>query len=152
MKIQTKLFGEIEVDEEKMITFVNGIIGFPHMKDFLLIHESDSKGTIKWLQSIQEPAFAMPVIDPLIVEPEYNPEIEDELLKPLGIVGDADFLVLVTITVPHEVEKMTVNLSGPIIIGADSRKASQIIVESDKYPVKYPIYEKIQKLKEGAGE
>lgn len=152
MKIQTKLFGEIEVDEEKMITFMNGIIGFPHMKDFLLIHESDSKGTIKWLQSIQEPAFAMPVIDPLIVEPEYNPEIEDELLKPLGIVGDADFLVLVTITVPHEVEKMTVNLSGPIIIGADTRKASQIIVESDKYPVKYPIYEKIQRLKEGAGE
>lgn len=152
MKIQTKLFGEIEVDEEKMITFANGIIGFPHMKDFLLIHESDSKGTIKWLQSIQEPAFAMPVIDPLIVEPDYNPEIEDELLKPLGIVGDADFLVLVTITVPHEVEKMTVNLSGPIIIGADTRKASQIIVESDKYPVKYPIYEKIKKLKEGAGE
>ncbi len=152
MTIQTKLFGEIEVDEEKMITFSSGIIGFPDMKDFLLIHDSESTGSIKWLQSIQEPAFAMPVIDPLIVQPEYNPEIEDELLKPLGIVDETNILVLVTITIPHEVEKMTVNLCGPIIVSADTRKASQIIVESDKYPVKFPVYDILKKLKEGAGE
>lgn len=152
MTIQTKLFGEIEVDEEKKISFVNGIIGFPDMKDFLLIHDSESKGGIKWLQSIQEPAFAMPVIDPLIVLPDYNPVIEDELLKPLGIVDESNILVLVTITVPHEIEKMTVNLGGPIIVSADTRKANQIIVESDKYPIKFPIYDILKKLKEEAGE
>ena len=118
MKITTKLFGEIEVDDDKLIKFPQGIIGFPELTDFLLVHDSESEGGIRWMQSIQEPAFAMPVIDPLIVMPDYNPSIEDDLLAPLGNVNDDNTLVLVTITVPHEIENMTVNLKAPIIINA----------------------------------
>jgi len=152
MMITTKLFGEIEVDESKKITFVQGIVGFPDLKDFLLIHDSDSEGGIRWMQSIQEPAFAMPVIDPLVVSPDYNPCIEDELLKPLGDVAEENTLVLVTITVPHEIEKMTVNLKAPIVINGENRKANQIIVDDDKYLVKFPIYEILKEAKERAGE
>ncbi len=152
MKIITKLFGEIEVDEEKMITFPLGIVGFPDLKDFLLIHDSESEGGIRWMQSIQEPAFAMPVIDPLIVMPDYNPCIEDDLLVPLGNITEENTLVLVTITVPHDLEKMTVNLKAPIVINGENRKAAQIITEDEKYLVKFPIYEILKKNKERAGE
>lgn len=152
MNITTKLFGEIEVDEEKMINFPQGIIGFPDLKDFLLIHDSESAGGIRWMQSIQEPAFAMPVIDPLVVSPDYNPSIEDELLKPLGDIKEENTLVLVTITVPHDIEKMTVNLKAPIVINGENRKANQIIVDDDKYVVKFPIYEILKEAKERAGE
>lgn len=152
MNITTKLFGEVEVDESKKITFVQGIIGFPDLKDFLLIHDSDSNGGIRWLQSIQEPAFAMPVIDPLTVKADYNPSIEDELLKPLGDIKEEDTLVLVTITVPHDIEKMTVNLKAPIVINGDNCKACQLIIEDDQYMVKYPIYEIIKANRERAGE
>ncbi len=152
MKITTKLFDEIEVDEEKLITFPQGIIGFPELTDFLLIHDSESEGGIRWMQSIQEPAFAMPVIDPLIVMPDYNPSIEDDLLKPLGDVKEENTLVLVTITVPHEIEKMTVNLKGPIVINGENRKATQIIIEDDKYLVKFPIYQILKDNMERAGE
>lgn len=152
MNITTKLFGEIEVDESKKITFVQGIVGFPDLKDFLLIHDSDSSGGIRWMQSIQEPAFAMPVIDPLVVKRDYNPSIEDELLKPLGTISEDNLLVLVTITVPHEIENMTVNLKAPIIINGDNRLASQLIVEDDQYKVKFPIYEILKAAKERAGE
>lgn len=152
MKITTKLFGEIEVDEAKKITFVQGIVGFPELKDFLLIHDSESDGGIRWMQSIQEPAFAMPVIDPLIVVPDYNPTIEDELFKPLGELGEDNTLVLVTITVPHDLTKMTVNLKAPIVINGDNRKANQIIVDDDQYMVKFPIYEILKEAKERAGE
>ena len=61
MTIETKLFGEIAIDEGKIITFPQGIIGFPDLKDFLLVHDSESEGGIRWMQSVQEPAFAMPV-------------------------------------------------------------------------------------------
>ena len=44
MIIKTKIFGEITVDETKLITFVNGIVGFPELKDFLLIHDSEGNG------------------------------------------------------------------------------------------------------------
>ena len=152
MMITTKLFGDIEVDDEKKITFVQGIVGFPDLKDFLLIHDSESEGGIRWMQSIQEPAFAMPVIDPLAVKPDYNPTIEDELLKPMGEVKEENTLVLVTITVPHEIEKMTVNLKAPIVINGENRKASQIIIDDDQYQVKFPIYEILKAAKERAGE
>ena len=152
MKIITKLFGEIDVDEEKLINFPQGIIAFPELTDFLLVHDSESEGGIRWMQSIQEPAFAMPVIDPLIVMPDYNPCIEDDLLGPLGDVKEENTLVLVTITVPHEIEKMTVNLKAPMIINGENRKANQIITDDEKYPVKFPIYQILKDNMERAGE
>ena len=152
MKIITKLFDEIEVDEDKLINFPQGIIGFPELKDFLLVHDSESEGGIRWMQSIQEPAFAMPVIDPLIVMPDYNPSIEDDLLIPLGNVNDDNTLVLVTITVPHDIENMTVNLKAPIVINGENRKANQIIAEDEKYPVKFPIYQLLKDNMENGGE
>ncbi len=150
MTIETKLFGKIEVDEEKLITFPQGIIGFPDLKDFMLIHDGEGKGSIRWMQSVQEPAFAMPVVDPLAILPEYNPDIEDELFKPLGGITQENMLVLVTITVPKEIEKMTVNLKGPIIINSETLKAAQLIIDDDKYQVKFPIYEILKAAKEKA--
>ncbi len=152
MNIITKLFGEIEVDETKKITFVQGIIGFPDLKDFLLIHDSESKGGIRWLQSIQEPAFAIPVVNPLSIVEDYNPQIEDELLKPLELVDEDDLLVLVTITVPSDIKLMTVNLKAPIVISGEKRKAAQIITDDEQYAVKFPIYDILQAAKERAGE
>ena len=152
MTITTNLFGEVEVVEEKLIKFEQGIIGFPDLKGFLLIHdEEDDNKKISWLQSVDEPAFAMPVIDPLIVDETYNPEIEDELLKPLMIKEDSEILVLTTITVPSDTTKMTSNLKAPIIINLDTMKGAQIIVEDD-LPVKYKIYEILKSRKEKAGE
>ena len=152
MKITTKLFNEIEVDESKIINFPQGIVGFPDLKDFLLIHDEEKKNGIKWLQSIQEPAFAMPVIDPLTVKPDYNPSIEDELFKPIGKITPDNMLVLVTITVPREIEKMTVNLKAPIVVNIDTCKANQMIVDDESYLVKFPVYEILKAAKERAGE
>ncbi|NLG02966.1 MAG: flagellar assembly protein FliW, partial [Clostridia bacterium] len=70
MNITTKLFGEISINEERIIRFVKGIIGFPQLQDFLLIHDSEKQGSISWLQSVQEPAFAIPVMNPLDVVPD----------------------------------------------------------------------------------
>ena len=83
----------------------------------------------------------MPVMDPLIVKPDYNPEIEDELLSQIGKLDPEEVLVLVTVTVPSDLTKMSVNLRGPIIINAAERKACQVIVEGGDYAVKYPIYD-----------
>ncbi len=150
MTIQTKVFGEVTIDKEKIITFPGGIIGFPDLTQFTLLQdEDDGIDTIHWLQSLQEPGFAMPVMDPLLVKEDYNPEVEDELLKVLGEWGQDELLVLVTVSVPQELEKMTVNLKGPIIINGANRKACQVIVEGDEYKVKFPIYDILQARKAG---
>lgn len=152
MKIDTKIFGTVEVDAGKIIRFENGIIGFPQLTEFALMHDAEKEGgDIRWLQSLQEPAFAMPVMDPLILVPDYNPEVEDELLRPLGTLEPDQMLVLVTLTVPSDIKKMSINLRAPIVVHTDSRKACQIIVDDEKYLVKYPIYEQLQAAKK-AGE
>ena len=151
MRINTKIFGEVEIDDEKIICFEKGIVGFPELTQFALMHDMEKAGGVRWLQSLQESAFAMPVMDPLAVMPDYNPEVEDELLKPIGKLEPDQMLVLVTLTVPSDVKKMSVNLRAPIIIHTESRKACQVIVDDDRYLVKYPIYEILQAAKK-AGE
>lgn len=151
MRVNTRIFGEVEIEEEKLITFPDGIIGFPNLQKFALIYDEE-KGVhagIRWLQSMEEPGFALPVMDPLAVSTEYNPEVEDALLSELGEIRDEDLLVLVTVTVPSDIKKMSVNLRGPIIINTRTRKACQVIVEGDTYAVKYPIYDILQAGKEG---
>lgn len=152
MNINTKVFGEITIDDDKIIHFPSGIIGFPEMTDFALVHDVEKGvGAIHWLQSLQEPAFAMPVMDPLLVEPAYNPEVDDELLKPIGELLPEELLVLVTVTVPADLKRMSVNLRGPIIINAAEKKACQVIIDGEGYAVKFPIYD-ILNAKKKAGE
>ncbi len=142
MTIETRIFGEVTIDDDKIIHFENGIIGFPDLTDFALIYDIE-KGNdvgIRWMQSLQETNFAMPVMDPLLVKEDYNPEVEDELLKPIGGIDPDQLLVLVTVTVPKDLTKMSVNLKGPFVINAETRKACQIIIDDD-YDVKYPIYD-----------
>ena len=151
MRVNTRLFGEIEIADEKIITFPNGIIGFADMTKFTLIYDEEQGSTagIRWLQSLDEPGFAMPVMDPLTVKEDYNPEVDDEILKNIGKVTADNILVLVTVTVPGDLTKMSVNLQGPIIINVDECKACQVIVDAEGCPVKYPIYEILQARKAG---
>lgn len=149
MKLTTRIFGEVEIEDSKIINFPNGIIGFPDLKRFTLMHDEEGdNNTIKWLQSVEEPDFAMPVIDPLIVSPDYSPEIDKNVIADIGDLNDEDILVLVTVTVPHDLTKMTVNLMGPFVINVENKKGVQAIVENSEYPVKFPIYEILQKNKE----
>ncbi len=147
MVIKTRIFGEVTVDDEKLIHFPNGIVGFPELQDFALTHDSEQgdQGGIRWMQSVQEPSFAMPVVDPLVAKEDYNPTVEDDLLKIIGECEDP--LVLVTITVPSDLTKMSVNLKAPLIINVDTKKAAQVILEDD-YPVKFFIYDILKKRKE----
>ncbi len=154
MRVQTKFFGEVELDDNKVIEFPNGIIGFEDFKKFAILYdiEDDRDTKISWLQSLEEPTLALPVVDPLAVTTEYAPMIEDELLKPLGNPADEDLLFLLVMTVPSDMTKVTANMKAPVIISTEERKGVQLIVDNADYPVKYNVYESVQKMKEKAGE
>lgn len=151
MEVKTRLFGDIKIEEDKIIRFVNGLVGFHELKDFALIHDGDSEGGkgIQWLQSMQDGNFAIPVVNPLQILDNYDPVVEDELLAPLGELAAEDMLVLVTITVPSDITKMTVNLKGPIVINAKNCMACQVIAENEGLEVKYPVYDILKAKKEG---
>lgn len=150
MKANTRLFGEIDIEDDKIIKLKEGIIGFPDLKNFTLIHdeEKEGQGSIKWLQSMDDPAFALPVINPLDVKADYQMIVNEEGLEPLGDITEENTFILVTITVPEKIEEMSVNLKAPFIINTDNLQGAQIIVEDD-YPVKYKIYDILNKKKAG---
>lgn len=154
MQIETRLFGEIDIEEDKIIYFENGIIGFPDCKKFTLIFDLKDDGNAKaiaWMQSLDEPGFALPVLDPLLIKEDYNPQVEDKGLEHLGNLTEQNLYVLVTVTATEDITKLSVNLKAPLIINSDERKAAQIIVEDD-FPVKYKIYDILKAKKEEAGK
>lgn len=154
MIAKTKFFGEVELDDSKILEFPNGIIGFEKYKNYAILYDEDkdSGATISWLQSLDEPLLALPVVNPLDIVSEYAPMLEDELLKPLGNPADEDLLFLLALTVPSDMTKVTANMKAPFIINAAERKGIQLIVDNADYPVKFNVYESVQKMKEKAGE
>lgn len=153
MVAETKLFGTIDIEEEKILEFPMGIIGFENLKKFALIYDSEreERSKISWLQSMEEPLLALPVISPYDIREEYNPIVEDELMKNIGDPADADVLIFVTMSIPSDLTKMTANMKAPIVINTVDRKAMQVIVENEDYEIKYNVYDAIERLKK-AGE
>ncbi len=154
MKATTRLFGEIDINEEKIITLERGMIGFPDLQRFALIFDEE-KGldatSVMWLQSMDDAAVAFPVMYPNQIKEDYNPTVNDEMLLPLGELNEDNTYVLVTLTAKPKKEDTTVNLKAPIVINTETRKGCQIIVEDD-LPVKFKIYEVLKEKKEKAEE
>lgn len=154
MRANTKYFGEVDIEDEKVLEFPNGIIGFENLRKFAIIYdlEKGSDVAVSYLQSLEEPLLALPVVNPLVVLDSYNPMIEDELLKAVDMPTDEEILVLLAMTVPSDITKMTVNMKAPFVVNTTTKKGGQIIVENTDYEVRYPIYDILQANKEKAGE
>ena len=154
MVAETKFFGTIDIEDDKIIHFPMGIIGFENLKNFALIYDSEreERSKISWLQSMEEPLMVFPVINPIDIMEDYAPIIEDELTKIIGNPADADILIFVTMSIPSDITKMTANLKAPFIINTVDRKAMQVIVENQDYEIKYNVYDAIENLKSKEGE
>lgn len=150
MHIRSRLFGETDIDDEKVIEFTQGMMGFEEYKKYAIIFDSEREnaGGIMWLQSLEDEDIAFPVVNPMDIKPDYNPIVEDEWLESLGDFGeDENLFVLLVLTVPSDLTKTTCNMKAPVIINTLTRKACQLIVNNEDYLVKYNIYDYIEKLK-----
>lgn len=157
MHIDSRIFGEIDINDDKIIRFEEGVIGFKEYHNYALIYDEekrkDPKGGIMWLQCMDEPDLAFPVADPLHIYPGYNPVVEDEWLAPIGEFDDVDDIFLLSIlTVPSDITKVTANLKAPLIINTVTKKACQTIVNNEEYEIKYNIYDYVQSLKKKEAE
>ncbi len=143
MRINTRYFGAVDLDDDKVIVFDEGLFGFEEYKKFALIFNNEAKErpSISWLQSVDEQALALPVMIPTIVKPDYNPVVEDDALESLGDWNEENISVLVTVTVPEDITNMTTNLKAPIIINTDSMKGVQTVVENQDYEIRFKIYD-----------
>lgn len=119
------------------------------LKNFTICRDINKPNTaIMWLQSLDEGDFAMPVMIPNVVFEDYAPSIAQELLDDIGDYDLNDLMLLVTLTVPGDIKKMTTNLKAPIIVNPKNRYACQLIADNEEYLVRQPIYDILKKKKE----
>ncbi|MBE5937789.1 MAG: flagellar assembly protein FliW [Lachnospiraceae bacterium] len=154
MKANTNLFGEIDIPDEKIITFEQGIMGFEDCKKFTIIYDSgkEERSSISWLQCMDNPELAFSMISPFYVMEDYNPIVESEWLKPLGEVNDDNVVIFVLMNIKSDITKLTANMKAPIIINSDTCKGAQLIVENQDYEIKYNIYDVVHNLKKAKGD
>lgn len=155
MKVDTKWFGSIEVSKDKVIIFDKGLIGFENCTRYVIVYETEGEkeNNIMWLQSLDEVSLALPVMRPEIVQPDYDPIVEDERIYGLGDnIKEANLLVLVTLTVPSDITRMTCNLKAPIIVNSDTMRAVQLVADNEDYVVRFPIYDLLEQRRRKDGE
>ena len=145
MQIETIRFGTIEIDETKLITFNDGIPGLEEYEAYALLQFEESYPII-WLQSNDEGAICLPVLDTFAVLSEYVFDIDDADVKDLQLSGPEDLHVVSVLVIPDDIQRMTVNLAAPVIINTVTGKAKQIILPGSDYNVRAPVFMDICKV------
>ena len=140
MQIATPRFGTIDYGKDDVISFPNGLVGFPGLTEFLLVDHKD--GTpYKWLQSVSEAGTAFLVADPNSFVEGYSPLIPDSDADFLGLDESSEVVLLTTVSIPHgEPRAMSINLAGPIVVNALTRTGKQVVLDDDAYTVKHRVF------------
>lgn len=137
MLIETRVFGQIEIEEKEIITFPEGIPGFEDVREYVLLKKEKEENPFFWLQSVRESFPAFIVADPWLILPDYSPEMDDTLLKSIEISDKEQLLCLVILVVPEDVKKIRANLKAPVVINKEKKLGKQIILENSKYKTKH---------------
>lgn len=146
MKINTKLFGGIEIKDDDIINFPDGILGFEEYKRFIIINDPDEEVPFKTLQCIDETNIGFIIINPFLFNKDYDFTLSQSVLQKLKIETEKDVLVYSIVVIPEDISRMTANLSGPIIINTKTRLGKQIILDDKKYKTKHYILEELKKI------
>ena len=133
MKVETYLFGSVEVNPESVINFPNGLVGFEKDKRFMLVHEDTKGGAASFtLQSVDDPAFAVQIIDPSALGFNYELALSDAENALLGSPAPEDVAVMLVVSRPSEGDGLAVsaNIRAPLVINTRGRVGVQKVMET----------------------
>ena len=137
MKIETTRFGAIEVSEESIVEFPEGLLGLHDYHKYVLIDRPSSP--LRWMQSMELPDLAFLVADPQIFMADYRAEVGANELSTIGEVDPRNLAVGVICTVPGDVSDATVNLKAPLVVDIQSRRGKQIVLNDSPYSIHHPF-------------
>jgi flagellar assembly factor FliW len=139
MLVRTVNFGDLDVPEDKIISFKEGLPGFPGIHHFTLL-ELDEIEPFQYMQSMDNPPIAFLVINPFLVDQDYKFDLSPADMEDIGSHDTADVSVYAVATVPENPEKATLNLMAPIMVNEVNRCGKQVILHDSGYSVKHPLF------------
>jgi flagellar assembly factor FliW len=145
MKINTTRFGEVDIDENKILNFVSPIIGYNEYLKFTII-EQENNELFQWLQSVDNPELAFPISIPSYFNIDYNFEIDDTMQEKLQIEDAKNLLIYNIVTIPNtNPHGATINLLAPILINSKNNYAVQYIIPNTSYTSRHPLFTQVAK-------
>lgn len=136
MLIETTRFGTVEIDGSRILRFPDGLLGFPQAQRFALMQHGPDP-VFFWLQSVDDPALAFVVCDPLAFVPDYQVPIRRDVLEALEMHGVEDSQVLVIVNKSDGY--FTANLLGPLVVGASSLTGRQLVLADRRYGTRHRL-------------
>ncbi len=136
MIIETSRFGQIEIDEQRLIEFPSGILGFPNNTHYALVQAGEGSG-FYWLQAVDRPDLAFVVCDPRLFVSDYTVPIRSDELAELGVKAPKDAQVFIIV---NKVEDLLMgNLQGPLVVGVETRCGRQLVLTDRRYSTRHPL-------------
>jgi len=145
MEIQTTRFGVLSIEDERVMTFPRGLLGFPDHSRFALI-QTDEENYFFWLQSVDDANLAFVVTDPTIFFKDYEVPIREETQAELMLPANDPSAVQTFVICNKVGDWLTGNLLGPIVVNAGNRLATQVVLTEKKWTTRQPLYRLTQEV------
>jgi flagellar assembly factor FliW len=138
MRIHTVNLGNLEIPDDKVINFKEGLPGFPQIRRFAILEAEEIK-PFQYLQALDDPPISLFVINPFLVDPGYEFRLTDSDMEDVCSKNSAELAVYAVATIPADPSQATLNLMAPIVVNDRARCGKQVILHESKYAVKHPL-------------
>ncbi len=138
MQVSTSRFGKVEIDQQRVVSFSKGILGFPHQKKYVLL-QPDVDSCFYWLQAIDREDLAFVVTDPSMFIPSYRVPIKTEQMRELNLESLDKGQVFVIVN--KNQNTLTGNLQGPLVINAKQCVGEQLVLSNHRFTAREPLME-----------
>lgn len=141
MEINTKYLGKVNIDEDSILSFPNGLLGLKDSQNFVTINMEDMPH-FKFLQDIENPNISFLTINPWEFFPNYDIELPDSSLENININPKGENLmeIYAIVTLNKEFKKSTANLLAPVVINLKEKKGKQFVLNNSPYTTKHPLF------------
>ncbi len=143
MIVKTGRFGQLTIGEEEKILVPQGLLGFPEFTQFCLVDPGDET-LILWLQSLENPEIAFPLLEPKIFKPDYSARLSASELRELKLENVNQSAVFSILTIPEDVTQMTANLKAPLVINLKEQIAKQVVLQENEYSIKHLMFKELR--------
>jgi len=143
MNIKTRNFGDIAVNEDDIILFIEGMYGFEGYLKYIILKDAP-EDDIVYLQSVENKDLSFVLVDPFAIINDYKPNVDTEDLKNLKVNEQSQLRFLVVAIISKEIQDSVVNLKSPIAVNPDLKIAKQVILENAEYPLRYPMFNNME--------
>lgn len=139
-KIKTARFGVLDIQEDKIFHFAEGLPAFEEEHSFVILPFGDDS-PYSFLQSVTTPDLAFLVTVPFVFFPNYEFELDDTVTDFLALKTPEDMQVYTLLTIPGgNIKDITANLMAPVVINRETREAKQVVLDKSQYTTKHRLF------------